>query len=725
MVQTHTIDLPKFGNRLLLWLGLLLACQVAASAQADVESIAEIRKQFFSIHDLLERQKSEGEIDETAVQEQTIRLLTQLLAEGQPAEQGQAINMAVDFANRLQNRQSLLKQISELGYGLDITVGADTSNVSLLFSLGIVEHARGDMKAARMWFDSTIVHHERGLRHRDIASAAKLRGYVNREEGNYAEAVRDFALAEQLYAGIYHSEEDKIEIQSVLAVSMVEAGADPAEVIGRSTWAYDQIVSNEDMRKRWTYGYLVYMHHARVLEALGRYREAMDVASAGLELCRVRGDQASIGYIQLKLAEVALAAGKYAEAKPPAQKALQIFSTTDHNGHLASAHECLERVYEHTPGGLRESLEHAREARRLRLEIAESSRLESIFALQSDHRRAQAEHKAELAEELAARTELQRARVASQRTALVLGIVCVVGLLGFVALRLQQRRRHNTTLEAEVAARTAELADQANMLAEQTVELEAKTRRLEASNQELERFAYIASHDLKTPLRNVTSFLGLIERRMPPDAKPIVGEYVEMAQEYAQSMHALVTNVLEFSRLNTNVADMSTLVDVRELCLGLAEQRRGDSTENPVQIDVLGLAELMAPELFLQQLIGNLIDNGLKYNKAEFPKITLKIHQTDDEVFVAVEDNGIGIAEEYHQQIFDLFKRLHTSDTYAGTGLGLASSRKIVDRLGGVITVRSVVGTGSVFTVRLPRRGAGEGECAAAVMEHDDLVAVQ
>lgn len=705
---------PGFAARLtllLLLLGLLLVGLPGATAAGPTpRTPTTVRQQFYAIHDLLDPDRAGRDVDEAAVRTAVLDLLGELLGDAEPTLQAQALTMAVDLSNRLRTREELLERVSELGYGLDLRAGRDTSNVSLLFALGIVEHARGDMRAARMWFDSTIVYHERGLAHPVIAAATKLRGYVNRDERNFAAAVADFTLADRLLTELGGKPEDRIGLHAVLAATLVDAGGDSTEALTRSTHAYNEIVANADLRERWTYAYLTYVHHAHVLEALGRYPEAIRVAEEGLALCRGRGDRSSVGYIQLKVAELELARGDYTRAESAALAALEIFRTINHSGHLAEVHECLERVFEQQPATLRRSLYHAREARRLRLELAENSRLESVFALQGDYLRTQAEHKAALAEEVAARAELERARMLSQRTSLLMGILCVCGLLAFTVYRLHLRHRLNAKLEAEVADRTAELAAQTEALAAQTEELEAKTRRLEASNQELERFAYIASHDLKTPLRSVTSFLGLIERRMPREAQPILGEFVQMAQGSARSMHALVTDVLEFSRLNSSIEDLCVPVDLRALCLGLAEQRGPGAAGAPatLRIDVLGAAELMAPPVFLQQLFGNLIDNGLKYNDSAFPKVAVEIHQTEHEVSVTVRDNGIGIAAEYHGQIFELFKRLHTSDAYAGTGLGLASCRKIVERLGGTIALESAAGEGSVFTVRLPRRCAAE-----------------
>ena len=283
----------------------------------------------------------------------------------------------------------------------------------------------------------------------------------------------------------------------------------------------------------------------------------------------------------------------------------------------------------------------------------------------------------------------------------------LASLLAFGVYRGRVRRRHATGLQREVEARTTELRDR-------QASLELQTRRLEASNAELERFAYIASHDLKTPLRNVTSFLGLIERRLCPEARMEVKEYLDIATANARHMHALVTDVLEFSRLDADLQAISAPVRVAQVVAAAESALRTELEARNARVECVGDADLTLPKGTLEQLLGNLIGNGVKYNRSPRPFVKVVVTELPQRrVRITVSDNGIGIDEEFHDRVFEVFRRLHTSDEFTGTGVGLAVCRKVVDRLGGVIALESAVGQGSTFIVDLPREVVAPTEAPA------------
>ncbi len=687
---------------------LVCALSVAyASAQTPIATsrLEHVRSEFLPFFALLDVDTA-SILDDASLQDGVVSLVERTFAEEPSNVHGQAILIAVDLSNRLAtrnvDRDQLLARLSRLGYSVDLHNREDTAHVELVFALGILEHARGDMQAARMWFDSTLTFRSKGLQLNSIAAAAKLRGYIHYEEKDYVRAAADFAVALELFEAWGGREDDILDTRSAWAAASVDAGGDLDAALLQSARAYQGLIANDDLREHWTFAYIVYINHARVLGALGRFEEARAVVGAGLSLCLSRGDQSSAAFTRLALARLGLSSKRFSEAIAAAESALTVFTHTRQLNHVAEAHEILEVAHE-ALGDLAQSLAHARKAHRLRLTLGENSRLESILALQRDYRTANAEHETQLALAGAAQAELERSRATSQRSFLLLAIVFAAGLLALVIGQLHSRGRHSRRLEVEVATRTAELAAQ-------TRKLEAKTRSLEASNKELERFAHITSHDLKTPLRNVTSFLGLVERRMPAEARPAIGEFVGMAQRYAGIMDDLVSGVQKFSNLNGDIVAISSVVDLRTVCTRLVDRvcvttspdgGEAVAARTPT-LKVLGAARLYGPESFLRQLISELIDNALKYNTAPVPRVTLELFDDAQEVTIRVRDNGIGIAPEYHEQIFEMFKRLHTPDEFAGTGLGLASCRKIVERLGGQIGLVSELGAGSTFTVVLP-----------------------
>ena len=673
-----------------------VVAQVTASAEDPRWTVEAVRDSFALVHAPLNAAVADGtERDEELVRALLRRVVGQLLASGVPRAQADAVNGGLDVANRLKTRQAALREISELAYGADLHQSADTDVTPLLFAFGNLEKALGDAQAAQMWFDSTMSHRHGAHTPLAVAAAAKLGGGIDMEAGDYAAALPKLRLAKSVLDTTVADAFERFHLDGVLAAAIVDAGGDLDEAQRLSAAAYDGM-ETDSIARTWTYAYLVYLDRAKVLVAAGRGPEGLRVMREGLALVRHRGDEPSEAFIHLKLAELQLSIDAPAGAEASALEALAAFEALGHTSHLAEAHGYLAAIYERDAATLPKAVHHLRECHRLQLARSTAARAEGLLALQNDHRREQAEQKALLAEQATAAAELERSSVKAQRTSLLAGLLLIGGLLAFVVHRLRERRRHGAELAALVDERTAELAAR-------TAELEQRTRRLQASNQELERFAFIASHDLKTPLRNVTSFLGLIDRRMPDTARPVLGEYVELAKGYAKKMHALVTDVLEFSRLNDDVAGLCEVVDLRALCLEVAAAR--GSGEGDVSVAVLGAASAYLPPVFVRQIVGNLIDNGLKYNESSVRRVTVELAADGDGVQVRVRDNGIGIAEEYHGYVFELFKRLHTEDVYTGTGLGLASCAKIVERMGGRIELESAPGQGSTFTVTLPSYG--------------------
>ncbi|MCC7168214.1 MAG: hypothetical protein IT565_11655 [Rhodospirillales bacterium] len=238
--------------------------------------------------------------------------------------------------------------------------------------------------------------------------------------------------------------------------------------------------------------------------------------------------------------------------------------------------------------------------------------------------------------------------------------------------------------------------------------------RLLRSNTELEQFAYIASHDLREPLRTVSSFATLLERRLADKLDDETRDMFRFVRDGAKWMNALVLDMLEFSRIGRElkmrepVATASVLASVeRNLDQALAESgaRLRLETDMPV---------IEASESEIERLFQNLIANGVKYRRPEVaPEIRVRAQRKDGHWQFEIADNGIGIAPEYAERVFRIFQRLHGHDAYGGgTGIGLAICRKIVENHGGRIWVRTDhPGPGTIIAFTLPAEpGAGKGE---------------
>lgn len=219
---------------------------------------------------------------------------------------------------------------------------------------------------------------------------------------------------------------------------------------------------------------------------------------------------------------------------------------------------------------------------------------------------------------------------------------------------------------------------------------------------ELERFAYIASHDLQEPLRNVTTFLGLLQRRHSTELGPEAKELLTFVNGAASQMQELINDLLSFSRVKAADNEPPVLVDmnhaVRDVCACLkqrVEESGATITSDP-------LPAVQASPIAMQQLLQNLIGNSIKYRQEGVPpQIHVSAKDGASEIVFSVADNGIGIDPKYHEQIFVMFKRLHTRDI-PGTGMGLAISKHIVDRYRGRIWVESQLGQGATFRFAIP-----------------------
>lgn len=230
--------------------------------------------------------------------------------------------------------------------------------------------------------------------------------------------------------------------------------------------------------------------------------------------------------------------------------------------------------------------------------------------------------------------------------------------------------------------------------------LKNNNHRLKVANEELERFAYIASHDLKTPLRTIISFTGLLERDFKRNKLDSFPDYFTYVKEGARQMNNLISDTLEYSKVNHEIIlekkkiDLNIVVD--NIKLNLVQ-----NCENQVTIEKDNLPIILGEEGQMVLLFQNLIENGLKYNQNDHKMVQITSTSTPEKILITVKDNGIGINKDYHEQIFNMFKRLHTSNVYEGTGLGLAICKRIIDRVNGKIWLESEEGKGTTFFIEL------------------------
>jgi signal transduction histidine kinase len=239
--------------------------------------------------------------------------------------------------------------------------------------------------------------------------------------------------------------------------------------------------------------------------------------------------------------------------------------------------------------------------------------------------------------------------------------------------------------------------------------LEARALDLERSNAELEQFAYVASHDLQEPLRKVASFCQLLQRRYIGQLDARADQYIEFAVDGAKRMQALIDDLLTFSRVGRSERE-AVLVSAAS---ALSQARVNLTTEIRKSGAVIQTAELpvvKAEFSLLTSLFQNLLGNAIKFRGDKPPVIEIAVVRQDNRWLFSVADNGIGIEPEFAERIFIIFQRLHDRTAYAGTGIGLAMCRKIVEHYGGSIWLDTDYHPGAKFNFTLPVAPADDEE---------------
>jgi signal transduction histidine kinase len=302
----------------------------------------------------------------------------------------------------------------------------------------------------------------------------------------------------------------------------------------------------------------------------------------------------------------------------------------------------------------------------------------------------------------------------AQRLYLTISIASVAAVLFVILasvfnqrdLRARERarvdlQRSNDELERRVRQRTAEL--------------DAANAELGRSNRELQDFAFVASHDLQEPLRKIQAFGDLLRGEYGEKLGAEGRDFIDRMQKAARRMHALIRDLLDYSRVATRVQPFSR-VDLGIVTGEVLEDLQTRIAENGGRVEVGSMPTLDADPLQMRQLMQNMVGNALKFSRPGIPPLVTVEGYIESGLDgspvcrIRVEDNGIGFDPKYADRIFTPFQRLHPGRQYEGTGMGLAVCRRIAERHGGEITATSVPGQGSVFLVSIPAEHPESGQ---------------
>lgn len=256
-------------------------------------------------------------------------------------------------------------------------------------------------------------------------------------------------------------------------------------------------------------------------------------------------------------------------------------------------------------------------------------------------------------------------------------------------------RDRNRLLEEHAYNRSLELELMQSQLSEYA-------QKLIKSNQELTDFAHIASHDLRAPIRNIGSFTQLLEKRLANQLDERSKEYLEFVKTNVRQSTKLIEDLLNYSKIDKNIGEPQ-LVDLSKVLFLVNNNLQSFIVEKKAQIIASDLPILRGHTSLFVQLFQNFINNGLKYNKQENPTVTISTEWQGNDMVFKITDNGIGILPQYQDQIFGMFRRLHSSAEYEGSGIGLAFCQRIVATYGGRIWLESEEGKGTTFFFTLPK----------------------
>jgi light-regulated signal transduction histidine kinase (bacteriophytochrome) len=264
-------------------------------------------------------------------------------------------------------------------------------------------------------------------------------------------------------------------------------------------------------------------------------------------------------------------------------------------------------------------------------------------------------------------------------------------------------------IAAGLAAQAAIALDNARLFSEAeraTAALRHSNDELRRSNEDLEHFAWSASHDLQEPLRQVATFSQFLQRRYADRLDSEGDQFLRYIVQGARRMETLVRDILTYTHTAQAAWEEARPTDARSVFKKVLADMRTAVEETSATIEIGDLPVVQAQESHLGRLFQNLLSNSLKYRGSQTPRIQVHAKPESAGGFwrFSFSDNGIGIDPRYHQQVFALFRRLHSSAQYEGSGIGLAICRKIVERYGGRIWVESQTGNGATFHFTLPVR---------------------
>ncbi len=431
-----------------------------------------------------------------------------------------------------------------------------------------------------------------------------------------------------------------------------------------------------------TYGFI-----ANALEGKGEFQESIIQADKGIRLSREQNmHDAELQCLKVK-ANSLLSMRKNDAAIKLAKEGLLIAKRID----FPKEHIHLLKILADASGGLNKYKE-AYQWQKQYIEIKDSvftqEKQNEISELEIQF---QSKQKDIENEQLKSEKESQ-ALIIQQQTRMSFAYSAILGLLGILLFLVYRAKKKTKSINELLSKKVKERTD----------ELEAMNLELVQTNEELKRFAFISSHDLKEPLRNVGSFITLIKKRLKEEKYDNLLEYIDYVEKGNFQLDKLVDSIRVYFKKGFFSSENIELIDLNESMKSTISTMSGEIKKRNAKVVFDPLPKVNYNPFIINILFQKLIENGIKYNQSNIPIIRVYHQLFNDHLKIIISDNGLGIAPEYQDKIFDLFVRLHDRQKYNGSGMGLAFCKKLLLNNNGSITVKSTEGKGSQFIISLP-----------------------
>jgi light-regulated signal transduction histidine kinase (bacteriophytochrome) len=264
-----------------------------------------------------------------------------------------------------------------------------------------------------------------------------------------------------------------------------------------------------------------------------------------------------------------------------------------------------------------------------------------------------------------------------------------------------QQHGYGTGIDISVSNKSAKLIDPTLEIKDQSELIRILKEKVDSAYRELDNFTYIASHDMQEPLRMVSSYVQLLQKRYVGKLDKDADEFIEYAVEGVKRIKAMLDDLLVYSRINKQSVHITDIDTNKLFEKSIAELKR-NLVKNEIKITCGNLPNIKADYNQISLMVYQLLNNAIKFNNNDIPVVDVSCERDENMYYFKVKDNGIGIDNIHKDKIFDFFQKLNNYSAFPGSGMGLAVCKKIVELHQGKIWVESVPGNGSIFTFSIP-----------------------